>query len=162
MTPETIDSAPRDFDFIIGKWRVNHRRLKARLCGCDEWLEFEGLSETRKVLGGFGNLEDNYLAFSEGAFHAVALRSFDRQSEQWTIWWLDGRNPGEIDKPVVGRFVGTTGVFYADDVLNGKPIKIRFTWSALQPDLPRWEQAFSADGGTTWETNWTMDFTRDA
>jgi NIPSNAP len=26
---------------------------------------------------------------------------------------------------------------------------------------PRWEQAFSVDGGKTWETNWIMDFTRE-
>jgi hypothetical protein len=25
---------------------------------------------------------------------------------------------------------------------------------------PRWEQAFSEDGGETWETNWVMDFAR--
>lgn len=161
MTLEPIDSMPKDFDFIIGNWRVHHRRLKARLCGCSEWVEFEGLSETRKVLGGFGNLEDNYLAFPEGSFRAVALRSFNSKSKQWAIWWLDGRNPGEIDKPVVGQFSGTTGVFFADDVLNGKPIKVRFTWSALKPDLPRWEQAFSADGEATWETNWTMEFIRN-
>ena len=24
----------------------------------------------------------------------------------------------------------------------------------------RWEQAFSADGGATWEVNWVMEFTR--
>jgi hypothetical protein len=29
-------------------------------------------------------------------------------------------------------------------------------------DAARWEQAFSDDGGATWETNWTMDFARVA
>jgi hypothetical protein len=33
-------------------------------------------------------------------------------------------------------------------------------WTSAGPDAARWEQAFSADGGKTWETNWIMDFTR--
>ncbi len=160
MTTQSVSSAPTDFDFIIGSWRVKHRRLKERLAGCTEWVEFDGDSSTRKILGGFGNLEDNYLALPEGAYRAVALRSFNSATKQWSIWWLDGRNPGEIDTPVVGQFANGRGLFYADDVLNGRSIRMRFTWSVPESDNPRWEQAFSADAGATWETNWTMTFTR--
>jgi hypothetical protein len=60
---------------------------------------------------------------------------------------------------VVGKFEGNTGLFHADDVFNGKPIKIRFIWSWAPHENPRWEQAFSPDDGATWETNWTMQFT---
>ena len=59
---------------------------------------------------------------------------------------------------MVGRFAGGTGTFYADEIFNGQPIRVRFRW--LQTATPRWEQAFSTDGGLTWETNWTMDFVR--
>ena len=79
---------------------------------------------------------------------------------QWSIWWLDARAPGTLDVPVVGRFEGNTGLFLAEDVIGGQPVKVRFTWLA-HAEHPRWEQAFSADDGHTWETNWTMDFTRD-
>ena len=151
---------PDDFDFIIGDWRVRHRRLKTRLAGCDEWIEFEGTSTTRKILGGYGNLEDNALDLPEGAYRAVALRSFDPATATWSIWWLDGRHPDRIDTPVVGRFTDGIGLFYADDSLDGTPIRVRFTWSSTDTDTPRWEQAFSVDGGDTWETNWTMDFFR--
>ncbi len=158
MALQLEPDAPRDFDFEIGKWTVKHRRLRQRLKNCQEWDEFEGLSSTQKILGGFGNLEDNQLFFPEGTFRAVALRSYDRESRQWSIWWLDGRFPGAIDTPVVGRFENGVGLFYADDQLGDLPIRIRFTWSPSQFGHPRWEQAFSADGGQTWETNWTMDF----
>lgn len=153
-------AAPTDFDFVVGDWRVLHRRLKERLVGCDTWETFEGLSSTRPTLGGFGNLEDNQIFLPDGPYRAVALRSFDPVNRAWSIWWLDGRFPGALDTPVVGRFEDGVGTFFADDTLNGRPIRIRFTWRTSPEGNPRWEQAFSADGGATWETNWEMTFLR--
>lgn len=151
-------AAPSDFNFIIGHWRVRHRRLNARLAGCTEWTEFDGESSTAHILGGFGNLEDNILHFPEGSVRAAAMRSYDPHTGSWSIWWLDGRNPARLDVPVVGKFSDRVGVFYADDVLDGKAIKVRFTWTATPGQDPRWEQAFSGDAGQSWETNWTMAF----
>ena len=157
--PLQIDpDAPKDFDFIIGKWIVKHKRLNSRLSNCDEWTEFEGLSETMKILGGFGNLEDNLLHFPDGSFHAVAMRSYCIKSETWRIWWLDGRNPTHLDTPVIGKFIADTGLFFSDDVLDNQPIKVRFTWTAVSGKNPCWDQAFSRDDGATWETNWKMEF----
>ena len=69
-----------------------------------------------------------------------------------------------MDKPVVGRFNGnfngSVGTFLAQDTLDGKPIEVRFIWKAHPDSNPTWEQAFSPDGGITWETNWTMVFER--
>lgn len=156
----TEANAPSDFAFALGNWRVSHRRLRERLVGCTEWLEFEGEMSTHAVLGGFGNVEDNLLHLPDGAYRAIALRSFDPQTGQWAIWWLDARAPHQVDVPVVGSFRDGVGTFHADDSLNGVPIRIRFNWFTSNPHQPRWEQAFSADGGATWETNWTMDFRR--
>jgi len=160
MVIQLLPSAPTDFDFIIGDWKVWHRRLNARLCGCQDWTEFSGRMSTQKILQGFGNVEDNVLCFPEGDVRATALRSFDPESRTWAIWWLDGRAPHRLDVPVVGSFSNGEGVFYADDTLGGKPIKVRFIWKANDGVKPRWEQAFSDDAGVTWETNWTMDFER--
>jgi hypothetical protein len=147
-----------DFDFMIGAWRVRHRRLNERLSNCTEWTEFPGTSATSKILGGHGNVEDNVLSFPEGEVRAVALRSFNPQTKTWAIWWLDGRVPHSLDVPVVGGFVNGVGQFFAEDKLDGKPITIRFTWRTNPGGKPTWEQAFSGDGGTTWETNWLMEF----
>lgn len=152
--------APADFDFIIGDWLVKHQRLNSRLSNCTEWTEFSGYSSTVKTLGGFGNLEDNLLQLPDGVVRAVAMRSFCPSSGLWSIWWLDGRNPSTLDVPVVGSFIGHIGTFFADDLLDGRPIKVRFTWTALPGQNPRWEQAFSNDRGETWETNWKMEFVR--
>lgn len=59
MALELISGSPDDFDFAIGDWRVKHRRLKDRLVGSDQWVEFDGQMSTQKILGGFGNVEDN-------------------------------------------------------------------------------------------------------
>jgi hypothetical protein len=159
--PLSLDAnAPSDFDFIIGDWHVKHRRLRSRFSNCTEWTEFDGQSSTSKILGGFGNLEDNILHFPDGAFRAVAMRSYCSKSGTWSIWWLDGRNPTALDVPVVGKFSDRIGLFYAEDFLDGQAVKVRFTWTALPGANPRWEQAFSNDQGETWETNWRMEFLR--
>jgi hypothetical protein len=155
-------SAVHDFDFVMGKWRVHHRRLKERLAGSDEWQEFEGSSEARPLLGGAGNVDDNVIELPAGTYRAVSLRSFDPQTQQWSIWWLDGRNPGRLDPPVVGGFKDGVGTFQGDDSFNGKPIVVRFIWSDITERSARWEQALSPDSGQTWEVNWIMAFTRVA
>jgi hypothetical protein len=158
----SADVAPTDFDFMIGSWTVAHRRLNSRLVGCTEWTEFSGTSTTRKILRGFGNVEDNVLNFPEASVHAAAVRSFNTKTKTWAIWWLDGRSPHHLDVPVVGRFAQGIGSFYANDVLDGRPIRVRFIWYPNPGSQPRWEQAFSADGGQTWEVNWVMHFQRVA
>jgi len=149
-----------DFDFLIGEWTVQHRRLNERLAGCQDWTEFTGRSQTAKILSGLGNLEDNYLDLPGGGYCAVALRSFDAVQNHWSIWWLDGRSPSELDKPVVGQFKGDVGEFYAEDTLEGRKIQIRFLWKKRGPNDAQWEQAFRESGTQDWETNWTMVFHR--
>lgn len=150
-----------DFDFLIGAWRVEHHQLKRRLAGCTEWRRFEGSTVAGALLGGAANVDDNILAHPDGLYRAATLRSFDAASGNWSIWWLDGRTPGVLDVPVVGGFDSGVGRFYADDVFEGRPIRVRFLWSVAAGGVPHWEQAFSGDDGATWETNWTMDFHRD-
>lgn len=153
-------SSAQDFDFIIGHWNVKHRRLNSRLTHCQEWTEFAGLMSTRKILQGYGNVEDNVLCFPEGNVRAAAFRSFDPESGTWAIWWLDGRAPHALDVPVVGSFSAGVGTFYADNMLDGRSVKVRFIWKANAGQHPTWEQAFSIDDGKTWECNWTMEFQR--
>ena len=88
------------------------------------------------------------------------MRSFDRASGLWAIRWFDGRSPHMLDVPVRGRFDEGVGRFYADDQLDGRPIRVRFTWRIGDDGHPRWEQAFSPDAGESWETNWRMQFIR--
>ena len=152
-----------DLDFLVGRWKVQHRRLKARLAGCTEWERFGGTSELRLLMNGHGTIDDNVIELPSGPYRAVTLRSYDPGSRQWAIWWLDGRDPHRIDAPMRGGFASDgSGAFYADEDFNGRAIRVRFLWTDITPQSCRWQQAFSADGGATWETNWVMDFTRAA
>lgn len=162
IDPITVTSplATSDFDFLQGRWRVSHRRLKERLTGCTEWETFRGYSSGQRLMGGLGNVDDNVVELPAGTYRATSLRCYDPAQQTWSIWWLDARFPGQIDVPVVGRFVDGVGTFLASDTLRGQPIVVRFQWTGTNTPTPRWEQAFSADGGATWETNWEMDFSR--
>ena len=162
--PDVIEAGPavHDFDFYMGTWRVHHRRLRERLAGSDEWDEFEGTSRAWPILDGAGNIDDNVLELPTGTYRAISLRTFDPATDQWSIWWLDGRSPGRLDPPVVGSFKDGVGTFLAADTFNGRRILVRFLWSDMSDTTCRWEQAFSTDGGTTWEVNWIMESTRVA
>lgn len=149
-----------DFDFFHGRWTVKHRRLRRRLVDDTVWDEFGGSCETVPILGGYGNVDDNVIDLPGGGYRAATLRTFDPATAQWSIWWIDGRHPASIDVPVRGRFTDGTGRFFCDDVFEGRPIRVRFVWSQITARSARWEQAFSADAGTTWETNWVMSFDR--
>ncbi len=149
----------RDFDFFHGHWRVAHRRLKDRLTGSNDWEEFGGQCICQPTLGGFGNFDDNILELPQGSYRALTIRSFDAQSATWSIWWLDGRTPANLDIPVIGGFRGNIGEFTARDMWQGRAMLVRFRWEASAS--PTWEQAMSIDDGKSWEMNWHMRFTRD-
>lgn len=149
-----------DFDFLVGQWQVHHRRLKERLANSHEWIEFNGTLNTRQLMNGWANMGDNVFNAPGGDVRGVSLRSYDSKTGEWAVWWLDARNPTSLDPPIKGHFENGVGTFLADDTFGGKPIRVRVTWSHITPTSARWEQAFSPDGGTTWETNWISDFQR--
>jgi len=155
-------SSEHDFDFLLGSWTVQHRRLKHRLAHSSEWETFSGTCHTWRVLGGQADIDDNFLQAPAGSYRAVTMRSFDPATKTWAIWWLDSRYPHHLDPPVVGKFQDGVGTFFANDTFNGRAVVVRFIWSEITPESAKWQQAFSEDGGKTWETNWVMEFHRVA
>ncbi|MES2056668.1 MAG: DUF1579 domain-containing protein [Pseudomonadota bacterium] len=149
----------KGFDFLHGQWRVTHRKLTARLSGARDWFDFPGALRVDPVLNGLGNIDINDLDDPGGAYCAHSLRLFDAPTNSWSIWWIDRRSPA-IDPPVVGGFTGRKGVFFGDDLFAGKPIRVRTTYEPIDEAHAEWTQAFSADGGTSWEVNWIMAFHR--
>lgn len=154
--------APDDWGFLAGRWTVRHRKLRKRLIGSREWDEFSGTFVNWPTLGGNGNVGDNLMNAPGGAFRGVGFRAWDPATREWLSWWLDGRDPRKIGTPLRGRFVDGVGTYFSDDEHEGRPVRARVTWSRITGTTARWEQAFSADGGDSWEVNWVSDFTRMA
>ena len=153
------ESGVDDFDFWMGRWHAHNRMRRKWLADCDEWDEFEATSVARPILDGLGN-EDEFRTDWGGGFVGMSFRFFDPATGQWSIYWASTRRPGVLDPPVTGGFSGATGTFEGTDTHQGRAVQVRYIWSGVTTPTPRWEQAFSGDGGKTWETNWVMDFTR--
>ncbi len=167
-TPPTGDA--RDFDFLMGPWRIRNTRLLQRLAGCTDWETFEATGTARPLSGDIGNCDDFIPETWNAGYVGMALRLFNPEARRWSIYWLDNVTggldtaTGLLRLPVMGGFSGTgQGLFVGHDTFEGRPIQVQFRWTKnLETGTPRWEQAFSGDDGRTWETNWVMEFSRPA
>ncbi len=155
-------SSERDFDFLVGQWQVHNRKLKSRLQGADDWIEFPSTLQMRKALNGYANVENYYASFDGQPFEGMAIRLFDPRTRLWTIHWIDSSTRVMDANPVTGSFEAGVGRFHARDRFNGMPILVLYQWDARDPDRPVWSQAFSTDEGESWEWNWEMRLSRAA
>jgi hypothetical protein len=146
-----------DFDFFVGGWITKQRRLKATGVGSSDWEEFPAVECLSLYLDGLATVDELYMPTKGKA--GLTLRAFDFHKNQWSIYWV-GSTTGQLDPvPVVGGFQGNHGEFYAQDELDHRPVKVKYTWDKIDHDHARWQQAFSFDN-QTWETNWIGEFTR--
>jgi hypothetical protein len=161
MTAPASDGA-HDFDFLHGSWHIDNEFLASRLTGSDTWERFPAEHTCWPILGGLGNV-DTFMPDWPGheGFEGASLRLYNPATGQWSISWADTVRH-TLFPPVVGGFHGGIGEFFGEDEEGGTPVRVRFRWSDISPTAVRWEQAFSADGGATWETNWIMSFRRPA
>jgi hypothetical protein len=159
-TAAPVASAERDgqhdFDFEIGSWKIHLKRLADRLAGSKTWVEFDGTSVTRKVWDGRAQIEEFETDSPTGHIEGLTLRLYNPQTHQWSLYWANSKD-GAMAPPQVGQFKNGVGEFYAQDTWKGKQVFVRFIWSKTDTDTPHFEQAFSDDGGKTWEVNWITD-----
>jgi len=94
-----------------------------------------------------------------GHFEGLNLRLYNPQSHQWSLNFANSKG-GTLSPPTIGEFKNGRGEFFAQETLNGRAILVRFAISDITPDSCRFEQAFSDDGGKTWEVNWIAIDTR--
>ncbi|MEM9530478.1 MAG: hypothetical protein AAGA23_06145 [Pseudomonadota bacterium] len=153
-------SGVRDFDFLIGKWRVRHQTLAERLKGATEWREAMAIDVVRPAFAGLGNVGCFLREVDEQPFGGIPIRLYDPTIGLWRIYWLDSLGQ-RMEPPVVGGFRDGEGLFEGDDELRGRPIRVRYTWSDVSDHAARWTQSYSPDEGRTWELNSIMTFSRD-
>jgi hypothetical protein len=157
-----VPSAPdpqHDFDFEIGTWRTHLTRLVRPLTASSTWVSYEGTTVVRKVWEGRANLVELEVDGPAGHLEGLSLRLYNPDSRQWSLNFSNSRT-GALSPPAVGGFANGRGEFFSEETLDGRPISVRFVISDITADSVRFEQAFSADGGKSWEVNWIATDTR--
>lgn len=146
------------FDFLVGNWTVENRRLREPLSGREEWYTTPATASASTMHNGAISIDEMW--FPELNFAGSSIRVHDANADDWTIYWVNS-NTGNLQPPVRGRW-GDDGVFVADgpDTFAGRDIIARYSWHSITPASAVWEQAFSVDSRATWETNWVMNWTR--
>jgi hypothetical protein len=148
-----------DFDFELGTWKTHLRRLVHPLTGSTTWDEYEGTAVVRKVWNGRANLIELEADGPGGRFEGLNLRLYNPESHQWSLNFANSSG-GTLSQPTIGEFKNGRGEFFDQEMLNGRSIFVRFVISDITPNSCRFEQAFSEDGGKTWEVNWIAADTR--
>jgi hypothetical protein len=157
--PAPLRDGQRDFDFEIGSWRTHISRRLHPLSGSTTWVEYQGTSVVRKVWDGRANLLELEVAGPSGNIEALSLRLYDPESNQWSLNFSNS-NVGTLSQPTVGGFRNGRGEFFDQETINGRAVLVRFVISDITANTCHFEQAFSVDGGRTWEVNWIAIDTR--
>lgn len=146
-----------DFDFLAGSWHVANRWRTDFLDPGSDWEEFPGISRATRHFDGSASFDE--IDFPTKGFSGLTLRVYNPDTKEWSLYWASKRT-GTLFPPVVGTFTDGVGEFYGEDTYNDVPILARFRWTDVSTGSPRWDQAFSTDGGQTWLDNWLAEFTR--
>lgn len=141
-----------DFDWDIGSWKVHVKRLLHPLTGSTTWVEYNGTDVVRKIWGGRANLGEVEWDGPSGHVDLLTLRLYNPQTRKWSIN-ISNSATGVLGPPAIGEFKNGNGEFFDQEELNGRPILVRLGVSDITPNSCRFDQAFSADWGKTWEVN---------
>jgi hypothetical protein len=159
-SPKTLRDGQHDWDTMFGTWKIHLRRRLRPLTGSNEWVELESHDATRKVWQGRANLDELEADGPSGHIEGLTLRLYNPHSHQWSIYWANSRT-GALEKPMIGGFQNGHGEFYDQEMLGDRSIYVRFLWTNVTENSGDFEQAFSDDGGKTWEANWVTTMERE-
>src|SRR5438270_4753055 len=159
--PAGSRSGAHDFDWEIGTWATTVKvRRNPLTAEAPQWIEYAGTSVVKPLLGGRANFVELSVTGASGKIEGGSLRLYGSQSGQWSLNYANLRN-GLLTSPVYGGFDASgRGLFTGPDTVNGRAILVRFVISRVSPNQARFEQAYSADGGVSWEENWIATDTR--
>jgi hypothetical protein len=160
-TPEAV-SGQHDFDWDLGTWKIHMKRLLHPLTGSTTWTEMDGTTVNSKVWDGRANLAEVEADGPNGHLELLALRLFNPATHEWNVNFATsgvGVLNTPTGEPIIGEFKNGRGEFYDQEPYNGRAILVRFRIWPISPDSAESEQAFSDDGGKTWEVNWINTYT---
>ncbi|MDB5086908.1 MAG: hypothetical protein JWR09_902 [Mucilaginibacter sp.] len=158
QSPELRDGQ-HDFDFHVGKWKSSIKRLLHPLTGSTTWIEMKGTLDARKVWDGRAQIEELEADGPSGHIEDLLLFLYNPQSHQWSLN-AAASNDGTMGTPMTGEFKNGRGEFFDQEPFKGRTVLVRQVWSDITPTSHRFEQAFSDDGGKTWEINFIANLER--
>lgn len=148
----TRDGA-HDFDFEIGTWMMHRRRLVHGTSGAPSWADPGPATHlVRPIWGGAATLAEFRIETPTPHIVGSLLHVYNAASHQWSVWWVS-REDATISPPMIGAFQEGRGVFFDQEVIDGRAVFVRVVYSEITATSFRTERAHSADGGTTWETD---------
>lgn len=167
-TPTSTDheKGRSDFDFLVGDWQTVQTRSTKPLIDDAPWETFNATIHMEKLPGNMGNMDSMVAPEWRPNWVGVAIRIFNGETGLWSIYWLAGKTAGidsttgQLMVPVVGKFENDVGIFESEEVIEGKALRVRYTWTKVDADHVKWQQGFSFDNGKTWKVNWRMTGTR--
>jgi len=150
-TPAPADPA-RQFDFLIGDWRMDVEQLDPAgnvIRRLTEW------SRVRPRIGGAALIDE----WSGSGF---TVRTWDPRSKVWRLFWTDSAgSAGRMQlweggfEDGVGTFVGGTSVPTGDGTVTS-----RIEFSEIEDDACLWKMWKSPDGGSTWVLDYVRRYHR--
>jgi hypothetical protein len=148
-----------DFDFEIGAWKTHVSRRVHPLTGSTTWVDYEGTTTVRKIWDGRANLVELDISGPAGRIEGLSLRLYNQQTHQWSLNYSNSGD-GTLGTATIGEFKNGRGEFFDQETFDGRAILVRFVISDISANFCHFEQAFSADGGKTWDVNWIATDTR--
>jgi hypothetical protein len=159
--PAALTDGARDFEFDLGNWKTHSSRLLHPLTGSHDWVELDGTTVVTKIWGGRANLAEYKADGASGHLELLSLRIYSPTTHQWSLNFATP-TVGTLGVPGIGQFKNGRGDFYDQEVISGRAVLVRFSIWSITPMTAQSEQAFSTDGGKTWESNWINRYTRVA
>src|SRR5579883_722477 len=157
MRSSAIHDGQHDFDFELGTWKFQVRRLPNALSGASRWVVLHGRTKTCRLWHGRAQVEQMEVSGGGQSIEGMTLRLYNPQTRRWSLYWATSKGGTIGGPPNIGEFKNGVGEFYADDLYEGRYVLIRYVWSRITPMSAHFEQSLSADGGRTWVANWITD-----
>jgi len=157
--PAAPHDGQHDFDFHVGKWKSEISRLQHPFTGSTTWIKCQGSLVARKVWDGRAQMEELEADCPDRHIEDMLVFLYRPDTHQWSLN-AAAAGDGEISRPMYGEFKDGRGEFYDQETYKGRAILVRQVWTDITPTTHRFEQAFSDDGGKTWEVNFKASLTK--
>ena len=149
-----------DVDFNLGKWHTSIRRYADPFSAPSHFASLEGTVTVRPVWNGKALLEEIEADGPNGHWQGLTLFLYNPQSGQWSQNYANAAQGHFEAAATIGEQRGRDIELYSTDTAGGRAILVKGLWSEIEPDSHRYTEAYSDDGGRTWQTAFDARLTR--